>query len=225
MSKTTAMKILLTFVTLLLGVFPAVAQTIRPDLHKSELWEITNRKVEKFTDGDKKAIKFDQNDDEGFMILKDYNFSEGTIEFDVKGKNVLQQSFVGVTFHMQDLKRSDVLYFRPFNFMNPDTIRRPRSVQYSSLPEYPWPKLRESFPGKYENKVNPVPNPDDWFHVKITVAGKSIKVYVENASTPSLEVESLSKFTTGKIGLWAGPLSDPSFANLEITPASSGKKP
>ena len=88
--------------------------------------------------------------------------------------------------------------------MNPDTIRRPRSVQYMSLPDYPWPKLREATPGKYENKVTPVPNPDDWFHAKITVEGKNIKVYVNNSIKPSLEVEKLTQTTNGKVGLWFG---------------------
>jgi hypothetical protein len=212
------MKFLLSPILIFLLHLPLSAQTFRPDLHHANSWQIENRKAETLTDSGKKAVRFDRNDGEGFLLLKDYVFSEGIIEFDVKGKNVLQQSFVGVTFHMQDFKSYDVVYFRPFNFMNPDTTRRPRSVQYASMPDYPWPKLRESFPGKYENKVNPVPNPDGWFHVKVAVKGKSIKVYVDHSTTPSLEVESLSKFSTGKIGLWAGPESDPSFANLEITP-------
>ncbi|MCE6993037.1 family 16 glycoside hydrolase [Dyadobacter sp. CY323] len=211
------MKFLLATILVFITSLPSLAQTIRPDLHDLNIWEVQNRKVEAFTDGDKKAIRFSVAEDEGFMLLKGYTFSEGSIEFDVKGKNVLQQSFIGVAFHVQDFKTNEVVYFRPFNFMNPDTVRRPRSVQYTSMPDNPWPKLRESFPGKYENKVNPVPNPDDWFHVRITVSGKLIKVYVDNSPTPSLEVESLSKFTTGKIALWAGPMSDPSFANFQIT--------
>ncbi|NIJ55322.1 hypothetical protein [Dyadobacter arcticus] len=212
------MKILLASLLVLLASLSGLSQTLRPDLHKPDLWEINNRKVETFTDGDKKAVRFDVAEEEGFMLLKDYTFSEGTIEFDAKGKNVLQQSFVGITFYVQDFKTNDVVYFRPFNFMNPDTVRRPRSVQYVSMPNYPWEKLRADSPGKYENRVNPVPNPDGWFHAKITVIGKSIKVYVNNSPKPSLEVETLGKFTSGKIGFWAGPMSDPSFANLEITP-------
>jgi len=198
------------------------AQTFRPDLHNLNLWEITNRKVETFNEQEKKAIQFNQVGDDGGMILKDYEFSEGIIEFDVKGKNIPQQSFVGVAFHFQDAKKYEFVYFRPFNFMNADTLRRPRSVQYVSMPEYPWEKLRAEHPGKYENKVNPVPNPDDWFHVKITVNGKQIKVYVNHSSKPSLEVESLNTTTTGRIGLWVGNMSAGSFSNLEITPI---KKP
>lgn len=197
----------------------ASGQTFRPDLHNPQAWEITNRKVEAFQDVEKKAVQFSQKPGQGFMILKDYEFSNGTIEFDVKGKNIPQQSFVGIAFHMQDTNRCEVVYFRPFNFMNPDTTRRPRSVQYVSHPDYTWDKLRADHPGKYENKVNPVPNPEDWFRAKITVNGKFIKVYVNYSSKPSLEVERLGNLSTGKIALWTGTMSGGSFANLEITPA------
>jgi len=197
----------------------ANAQTFRPDLHNLQAWEIANRKVETLQDVEKKAVQFSQKIGQGFMILKDYEFTSGTIEFDVKGKNIPQQSFVGIAFHVQDTNRCEVVYFRPFNFMNPDTTRRPRSVQYVSHPDYPWDKLRADHPGKYENKVKPVPNPEDWFHAKITVNGKSIKVYVNYSSKPSLEVESLGNLTSGKVALWTGMMSGGSFANLEITPA------
>jgi hypothetical protein len=68
------------------------------------------------------------------LILSGIDFSNGVIEFDVKGKNVVQQSFVGVAFHHQDEKTFDAVYFRPFNFSNPDTARRRRAVQYISMP-------------------------------------------------------------------------------------------
>src|SRR5215217_2961219 len=112
------MKILLASCLIFLLHLHVSAQTFRPDLHKADLWEIQNREVQTVTDGGKKVVQFNANEKEGFMILKDYNFTNGTIEFDVKGKNVLQQSFVGVTFHFQDMKTQDVVYFRPFNFMN-----------------------------------------------------------------------------------------------------------
>src|SRR5207253_5971231 len=141
--------------------------------------------------------------------------------FDVKRKNVLQQSFVGFAFHVQDEKTYDAVYFRPFNFANPDTARRRRSVQYISAPAYPWEKLRESFPGKYENNVDPVPDPDGWFHAKIVVNGKHISVFVNNALKPSLEVEKLTNTTKGGIALWVGNNSGGSFANVTITNAAS----
>lgn len=86
-----------------------------------------------------------------------------------------------------------------------------------SLPSFRWSKLRAEQPQKYENKVDPVPDPDDWFHVKVTIKGKKIAVFVNNSSKPSLEVEKLTDTKSGQIGLWVDYGSDGSFADLTIT--------
>ena len=104
----------LTFITC-----QAHSQTIKPDVQDTSKWTIVNRSAEIINEGGKKAIRFNQVENGGFMILKDVQFSNGTIEFDVKGKNILQQSFVGIAFHGQDLKTYDAVYFRPFNFKIP----------------------------------------------------------------------------------------------------------
>ncbi|GEO09213.1 family 16 glycoside hydrolase [Segetibacter aerophilus] len=197
------------------------AQVVKPDLQNLAGLKVINRSAEAINEDGKKAIRISEAANEGFVILKEIDFSNGTIEFDVKGKNVVQQSFVGFAFHGQDEKTYDAIYFRPFNFVNPDTARRRRAVQYVSMPNYPWEKLRETFPGKYENKVNPVPNPDGWFHAKITINGKRVAVFVDNATTPSLEVEKLTSVSKGGVALWVGNSSGGSFANLSITNLSS----
>jgi hypothetical protein len=213
------MKSLVTLFLIYLFACQASAQTVRPDLHSPDIWNVTNRKTEIITESGKKVLRVNEAVNDGLVTLKDHSFVNGTIEFDVKGRNVLQKSFVGLAFHIQDAKHYEVVYFRPFNFMNPDTARRLRAVQYVSMPDHPWEKLRADSPGKYENRVSPVPDADSWFHAKIIVAGKSVKVFVNNSSTPSLEVERLSSAATGSIALWTGTTSDASFANLEITPA------
>ena len=204
-------------------VFQLQAQTIKPDLQDLGKWNMINRTVEAVNEDGKKAVRFNELPNDGLLILKGIEFSNGTIEFDVKGRNVIQQSFVGIAFHVRDEKTYDAVYFRPFNFANPDTLRRPRSVQYISMPDYPWEKLREKFPGKYENKVNPVPDPDGWFHVKIIVDGKKISAFVNNAPSPSLLVEKLNNITTGNVALWVGNNSGGSFANLSISPLEKSK--
>ena len=163
------------------------------------------------------SIHLNDGAGEGHAWLNGAKFTNGTIEVDIKGKDKLQGSFVGITFHGVNDSTFEAIYFRPFNFSNPDTIRRWRAVQYISLPRYEWDKLREKFPGKYENKVNPVPGGDDWFHCKIIISGKMISVFVNNSSIPSLVVNKLTDTTTGKIGLWIENGSDGSFADLTIT--------
>jgi pimeloyl-ACP methyl ester carboxylesterase len=88
------------------------------------------------------------------------------------------------------------------------------------MPDYPWEKLRATFPGKYENPVDPVPDPDEWFHVKVVVNGKRVSVYVNNASRASLDIEKLSKAPNGGLALWVGNNSGGSFANFSISPTS-----
>jgi hypothetical protein len=78
--------------------------------------------------------------------------------------------------------------------------------------------LRDNFPGKYENKVKPVPDPNGWFHAKIVIDKPMIKVFVNNSSEPCLVVESLAANSTGKVGLWTGPMTKGTFTNLTITP-------
>ena len=194
------------------------AQSFKPNLQELDKWNIVNRTAAAINEDGKAVVRLNEVPNDGQMILKGIQFSNGTIEVDIKGKNVLQQSFVGIAFHGIDDKTYDAIYFRPFNFLNADTIRRWRAVQYISMPDYPWEKLRERFPGKYENKVNPVPDPDGWFHVKIVVDGKRITVYVNDAQTPSLAVEKLTSTSTGTIALWVGNNSGGGFANLVVTP-------
>lgn len=197
------------------------AQTVTPNLQDSSKWIAVNRSVSPVVEEGKKAIRFSEAGGDGYLVLKGAEFSSGTIEFDVKGKDVVQQSFVGFAFHGINDSTYDAIYFRPFNFKNQDTARRSRAVQYISMPAHPWELLREKFPGKYENKVDPVPDPNGWFHVKVVVDGKKVAVFVNNSGKPSLEVEKLTAANKGGIALWVGNNSGGSFANLQITHASA----
>ena len=210
------MKKLFTLAFLLfMGNAFAQNQPQKIDLTNRALWEVYNRNQPVWKD----SIVLNKAEGDGTMMLKDFDMGNGTIEFDVKGENKLQQSFVGIAFNIQNDTTFESIYFRPFNFMNTDTARRRRAVQYVSMPDYPWDKLRERFPAKYENKVNPVPNPDGWFHVKVVIEKPSIKVFVNNNPQTSLVVESLASAQSGKIGLWVGNSSGGSFTNLVVTPA------
>lgn len=143
------------------------------------------------------------------------SFANGAIELDLRGQDVQQQSFLGVVFHGVDGTVYDSIYFRPFNFRAEDPARRVRAVQYVSHPEFPWNKLREQHPRKYEKAVDPVPDPNQWFHARIVVASPRVSVYVNGAKQPCLVVDQLSHRGKGLVGLWGGG----DFANLRIVPA------
>jgi len=172
------------------------------------------------TDGDKKGISLRPSGKsgvrEGVVWLKDVTFSTGTIEIDLRGKDVLQKSFIGIAFHGVDTITHDLVYFRPFNFRAEDPVRKIHAVQYVSHPEFPWHVLREKHNGVYEKGIDPPPLGTEWFHARIVVGETQINVYVNNATTPSLTVNKLNTRKTGLIGLSNEGLPG-DFANLTIT--------
>jgi hypothetical protein len=187
------------------------------DLFENGKLESFNRQISQFSENDIKGIRFSKNTGDGVAWLKGVEFSDGIIEVDIRGKDVMQQSFVGVAFHGVDEDTLDAVYFRPFNFQSTDPVRKIHAVQYISHPDYSWAVLREKHNGKYEKAVSPAPNGNDWFHAKIFIQYPKVSVYVNGSSEPSLVVDKLNDRKTGKIGLWVGNTSDGDFANLQIT--------
>ncbi len=191
-------------------------ETYSPNLQDKRLWELRNNTD--VVNINKNGIKLTSTN--AMMILKNYEFEDGIIEFDVKGRDLIRQSFPGIAFHIQNDSIYDVVYFRPFNFAHSDTIKRNRAVQYMSVPNFEWPYLRANFPLKYENKVNPIPKADEWFHAKLVIDGQKIKIFVNNSTVASLETEKLTDTKSGSIGLWDSggkDDGDASFSNLVIT--------
>lgn len=195
---------------------------IEPDLGSlagSGKLNVFNRTASRFVDGARQGVRMSEAPNDGVAYVPGVQFANGTIEIDIRGKDVQQQSFVGVAFHGVDGTTYDAVYFRPFNFRTDDQARRIRAVQYVSHPDYPWQKLRTDSPGKYEKGINPPPDPNAWFHARIIVASPKVSVYVDGATDPSLAVEQLSSRRTGLVGVWVGNTSGGDFANLRVTPA------
>jgi len=175
-----------------------------------------NRQLSQFTESGKKGIRFSKNAGDGIAWLKGVEFLNGIIELDIRGKDVLQESFVGVAFHGVNNETIDAIYFRPFNFQSTDPVRKIHAVQYISHPDNTWSILREKHNGKYEKAVIPAPNGNEWFHAKIVIQYPKVTVFVNGNSEPSLVIDKLNNRETGKIGLWVGNNSDGDFANLQI---------
>jgi len=167
--------------------------------------------VKLFEEGDKKGITCRDN-----VWLKGVDFSYGTIELDIRGRNEFLKSFPGIAFYAADTSRNyDVIYFRPFNFRHTDPVRRTWSVQYMSLPQYGYDRLRKENTSQFESEIIPNPKPEDWIHARIVVTKDSIKVYVNGIDKPSLSVRTLQGRSKGMFGLWTdGTVAE--FANLKI---------
>ena len=178
---------------------------------------VVAREAKSLKDGDKKGVRISQERNEGLVWIQGYKFSEGTIEFDVKGQDVFQQSFVGLAFHAQNDSTYDAIYFRPFNFYAKDSVRYIHAVQYVAHPQFPWKKLRDERNAQFEKAIPNAPNPNEWFHAKVVVKGKSVQVFVNDRKEAVLKVEKLSVFSKGQIGLFVGDGSGGDFANLVIS--------
>ena len=168
--------------------------------------------------GSRPAVHLSAQPGNGVAWIEGTDFAQGTIEVDVRGRDVPQQSFVGVAFHGKDDNTYEAVYLRPFNFRNADLARRENAVQYIALPENDWPRLRKEFPSEFENPVEASVSPTDWVPFKIVVKGATVQVYVGAATTPTLEVRKLGSSDRGLVGLWVGNNSEGDFANLRIAP-------
>jgi hypothetical protein len=148
-----------------------------------------------------------QKQDGVMAVLKALPFDNGTIEFDMASK-----TFSGAVFRVQDEKKAECVYFRPFNS---GTKKHQNTVQYVARgSEYTWQNLRKNSPGKYEAGADI--KEMNWFHVRLEVCCSFVKVFVNDGPDPVLVVKDL-KFgqSKGRVGLWAW---DGYFANLKVTP-------
>lgn len=147
-------------------------------------------------------------------------FTNGEIEFDVLGSaQAMQDSFVGIAFRLDPAGgRYDSVYLRPFNFRAADPLSRAHALQYISVPDWPWDKLRKAHPGLYEKPVAAALDGDAWVHVRVVVRRPDVKVYLDHAEEPSLVVAELSGRSDGLVALWAVGGQPAYFANLRITP-------
>jgi hypothetical protein len=169
--------------------------------------------------GGRRGLHVDAKPGNGVIWIEGTELSDGTIELDVRGKDVLQQSFLGVAFHGKDDNTYEAVYLRPFNFRAEDPARHQHAVQYISLPDYDWPRLRKEFPEEFENPVDPSVAPTEWVPLRVVIKGQAIQIFVGAVKTPTLEVRKLGALSGGRVGLWVGNNSDGDFANLRITPA------
>jgi hypothetical protein len=176
-----------------------------------------NRKLDfKGGDGSPLVIHLDSAPGDGIAWMEGRSFTKGIIEFDEKGKDVLQQSFVGIAFHGVNDSTFEVVYFRPFNFRSADPARKLHAVQYTAPPLFEWPRLRSEHPNQYEKPVIPEPDPNEWFHVRIEVTENKVSAFVNGNSMPALEVVPLVHSSGIMIGYWVGNGSDGDWKNLQI---------
>ena len=158
--------------------------------------------------------------------IEGVEFSSGVIEAEIAGTpgpgaGEGARGFVGIAFRLQpDMKTYDAFYLRPTNGRAEDQERRNHATQYISHPDWPWNRLRQETPSKYESYVDVVPN--TWTKVRIDVRGDKGKLFVNDSKQPVLVVNDVKSGAgaKGAIALWIGPGTIGHFRNLRVTRAA-----
>jgi hypothetical protein len=163
--------------------------------------------------------------DEGqsMAILSGTEFEDGVIEVDLAGDVApgaieTARGFTGVAFRVSpDTNRYECFYLRPSNGRAEDQERRNHSAQYVSMPEFPWHRLRQETPSRYESYVDLVPG--EWTKVRIEVAGQKARLFVNGAAQPTLIVNDLKHgISKGQVALWVSIGTVARFSSLRIQP-------
>jgi len=204
----------------MLSSISSFSQTQTFDLHKmakDKSLEVYNRGPSLINEPGHLGISLTKDLGEGIAWLKGIEFSNGIIEFDVRGENIKQHSFVGIAFHAKDNETFDAIYLRPFQFQEKEEPLKSRAIQYISLPDYTWQKLRENSPGKYEHSIEPAPDPNGWVRMRIVIKDSTVTTYINGSTTPSLVVQKVTMLKSGAIGFYVADTSGGDFANVSIT--------
>lgn len=186
------------------------------DLHAKGKLSIVHREVGGINEADNRFIRISEKEGEGLVWLPITDFRNGVIEIEMRGKDVLQRSFIGIAFHALNDSTFDAVYCRPFNFFAKDSIRRIHAIQYISHPVFTWKKLREERNGVFEKEIIAPPDPNEWFTLKLVIKDKSVQAFINQSKTESLKVEKISTIASGRIGIFVGDGSGGDFKSLKV---------
>jgi len=169
-------------------------------------------------------ITIEGEDHEGLALLPGTDFQDGVIEGDIALKvttppGARYPGFVGIAFRVRpDASHYELFYLRPGNSEAPDQAMRNHAVQYVSEPDFGWYRLRREWPWVYESHAELAM--ETWTKVRIEVAGRAAKLYVNGSAKPSLVVDGLKgEDLHGAVGLWAFTGEEAYFSNVRIAPA------
>ncbi|MGA0198184.1 MAG: family 16 glycoside hydrolase [Prochlorotrichaceae cyanobacterium] len=141
----------------------------------------------------------------GFATLKDANFTNGIIEFDIAFSD--ERGFMGVVWRYQDPKNHEKFYMRPHQSGNPD------ANQYTPVINGITGWQLYFNPGRYT--VPAVYPYDQWMHVKVIVSGKEAAIYLNDAEEPSLFIQDMKRdIEAGSIGIEVEAFAPGHFANF-----------
>ncbi len=154
---------------------------------KAENWEFKPQTVDFLEYKSRQVMKLLNSSDP--VILKDFNFTDGIIEYDMEP---LDPRFTSCYFRWKDSKENECFYFRTERAGNPQAID---AIQYAPIINGVnlWDML-------FHYQTNADFKKDDWTHVKLVISGKQMRVYVNDTLRPALEVPMLEgNITSGTL--------------------------
>jgi hypothetical protein len=144
----------------------------------AERWEFQPQKVEFLEYKSVPAMRILARNEQA--VLKDFHFSNGTIEFDMEPED---RAFAGIYFRRTDKQENEYFYLRTGDAGNPQAID---AVQYAPIVKgvllwdmLPWYQGPASF------------KKQQWNHIKLVVSGAEMLVYVNDLNRPTLEIPRL----------------------------------
>ena len=166
-----------------------------------------------------------KEDGADMVLLPGTDLQDGTIEAEIALKatvppGVRFPGFVGIAFRVRpDGSHYELFYLRPGNSHAADQAMRNHAVQYVSEPDFDWYRLRREWPWVYESHAELAM--ETWTKVRIEVAGRGAKLYLDGSSQPSLVVDGLKgEDLRGGVGLWGYSGEEAYFSNVTITPST-----
>jgi len=167
----------------------------------SPRWQINGPKTGLTTHLGRRALHLGP----GEAMLRDVSFQDGTIEVDVAVTG--GRSFVGFVFHAGSDDGQETFYLRPHKSNLPDALQYAPVFNKSSA----W----QLFSGPGFTAEVEIPR-NEWIHVRIEVAGKQARIYLNRAATPALEVKELKRgIERGAIGVY-GAITGGYFSGFSV---------
>lgn len=183
-------------------------------LHKKGKLVAVNRVISIESDELSDYIKISEATGEGIIWLPIENSTTGSFTLELRGKDELQKSFVGLAFSGQNDSTYEAVYCRPFNFLASDSVRKIHAIQYIAHPEFTWKRLREERNSEFENPIQFPPEPNNWFSMTIQVTEKEVIALINGNANPALKIKRLQTSQAGKIGIFLGSGSGGDFRKL-----------
>jgi sugar lactone lactonase YvrE len=192
-------KVLLTFffnISLLFSTNAFAQKDVMP--FNSENWQIFSGKVEEHSG--RQSLT-------GSAMLKDVEFENGIIEFDISVTG--QRSYPGIRFRAQSRTNAENIYIRPHIIgISQDAL------QYTPIfnNEACWQLYNgDGFTSGIDMPLN------EWVHVKLEVSGSQARVYIGDTNKPTLKIDYLKNGKSkGGIALTSPPNGSAHFSNFRI---------